>query len=196
MVPIEENSVEDRTEIIRIDDARELDMLISCIAQGGRPELERLYRKTSPAVYGYALSILKNSSAAEDVMQDTYVSIAQNSAGYRSQGKPMAWIMTITRNLAYMRLQRSEARNVPLDDYTELASEGDEYTESDRKLMIKTALEVLSAEERQIVTLHAVSGLKHREIARMLNMPLSTVLTKYKRSLEKLKKKLGGDDGD
>jgi RNA polymerase sigma-70 factor (ECF subfamily) len=196
MFPIEDHSANDRAEAFGIDEARARDALIFGIARGGRDELETLYRQTSPAVYAYALSILKNSSAAEDVMQDTFVSIAQNAAGYRSQGKPMAWIMTITRNLAFMRLQKSENKNVPLDDCAEFSQPQDEYSECDRKLMLKTALAVLSAEERQIVTLHGVSGLKHREIAAMMGIPLSTVLTKYKRALEKMKKTLGGDDGD
>ena len=59
--------------------------------------------------------------------------------------------------------------------------------------MLRTALSALNSEERQIVSLHAVAGLKHREIAEMTGIPLSTVLTKYKRALEKMKKVLGGD---
>ena len=196
MFPIEDHSAENRAEIFDIDDARVKDRLIFGIAQGGRAELELLYRQVSPAVYAYALSILKNFSAAEDVMQDAFVSIAQNAAGYRSQGKPMAWIMTITRNLALMRLQKKESRNLPIDDYTELACGRDMYSETDNRLMLKTALGALSEEERQIVTLHGVAGIKHREIAELLDMPLSTVLTKYKRALEKMKKTMGGDDGD
>ena len=193
---MDDHSVQDRAEIVSIDDAKVKDKLITDIARGGRAELEMLYRQTSPAVYAYALSILKNSSAAEDVMQDTYVSVAQNAAGYESQGKPMAWIMTITRNLAYMQLRKSESKNVSIEDYTDLASQRDLYSETDRRLLLKTALSILGEEERQIVTLHGVSGLKHREIADMMNLPLSTVLTKYKRALEKMKKQLGGVAGD
>lgn len=196
MFPIENHAAAGGTQAVRLEEARGIDRLIIGVARGGRAELEQLYRLTSPAVYSYALSILKNSSAAEDVMQDVYVSIATNAAQYQSQGKPLAWIITIARNLAYMRLQKSEAKNVPLDDYADLASEHDEYSESDRRLMISAAMEVLSPEERQIVMLHAVSGMKHREIGELMEMPLSTVLTKYKRALEKMKKKLGGDDGD
>ena len=49
---------------------------------------------------------------------------------------------------------------------------------------------VLSEEERQIVLLHAVSGMKHRELSELLELPLSTVLSKYARALAKLKKAL------
>ena len=50
----------------------------------------------------------------------------------------------------------------------------------------------LGEDERQIVTLYITAGLKHREIARLLDMPLSTVINKYNRSLKKLEK-LAGD---
>ena len=50
----------------------------------------------------------------------------------------------------------------------------------------------LSDEERQIVSLHAVAGLKHREIGELTGLPLATVLTKYNRALAKMKKTLGG----
>ena len=60
--------------------------------------------------------------------------------------------------------------------------------------VLEAALNTLTVEERQVVLLHAVSGLKHREIAKLLEMPLPTVLSKYRRSLSKLKKKLEGVD--
>ena len=51
-------------------------------------------------------------------------------------------------------------------------------------------MKILSDEERQIVTLHAVSGFKHREIAGFLDIPLPTVLSRYNRALKKLRKYL------
>lgn len=48
----------------------------------------------------------------------------------------------------------------------------------------------LTDQERQIVMLHAVAGFKHREIAELLELPLSTVLSKYRRALKKLRHSL------
>ena len=59
-------------------------------------------------------------------------------------------------------------------------------------VVLKAALQILTEEERQIVTLHALSGCKHREIAEILQIPLPTVLSKYHRALKKLKKELEG----
>ena len=55
------------------------------------------------------------------------------------------------------------------------------------KLVLYGALKILKEEERQIVLLHTTAGLKHREIAADLGMPLATVLSKYSRAMKKLK---------
>ena len=59
-------------------------------------------------------------------------------------------------------------------------------------MILETALKTLGEEERQIVMLHAVSGLKHREIAALLGLSLPTTLSRYHRALAKLQKQLGG----
>lgn len=160
------------------------------IGQGSKEALAGLYQATSAAVYGFALSIVKNVQDAEDIMQDVYLQAYNAAADYRPQGKPMAWVLTITRNLALMRLrQRQRSGTAAPEDWGLRAAESSSLTTEDR-LMLKTAIEALSDEERQIVTLHALTGIKHREIAQLLELPLSTVLAKYRRSLIKLKKNL------
>ena len=57
-------------------------------------------------------------------------------------------------------------------------------------MVLRSALEILKEDERQIVLLHASAGLKHREIAADLQMPLATVLSKYNRAIKKLKQYL------
>ena len=56
--------------------------------------------------------------------------------------------------------------------------------------MIRQCMDRLSDEERQIVVLHAVAGFRHREIGALLELPLSTVLSKYHRAIKKLKEHL------
>ena len=188
-----ENLLDISVGSVNPDTGQRLDDLITKVSKGDKTAFAALYSETRSSVYAFALSLLKNSSVAEDVMQDTYVSIFRSAVGYKTQGKPMAWILTITKNLAYMALRKHEAKNVSIEDCGDVFAADDQYAESDRKLMLKTAMSVLSDQERQIVVLHAVSGLKHREIAELLDMPLATVLTKYNRSLAKMKKILGGD---
>lgn len=68
------------------------------IAKGDRDTLGALYHQANTAVYSFALSILKNTSDAEDALHDCFLDIYQAAEHYRPQGKPMAWIFTIVRN--------------------------------------------------------------------------------------------------
>lgn len=175
-------------------DREELERLLLGVAAGDQEALAALYRRARTAVYGLALSILKNTHDAQDVTQDTFVRIWDSAPQYRAQGSPMAWMLTIARNLALTRLRRSE-RQVELDEaeWDAIPADVPNVTPEDRELL-QNALATLSSEERQIVLLHAVSGLKHREIGALLGMPLPTVLSKYHRALKKLKNFLKGDD--
>ena len=167
-----------------------LDGYIDRMANGDNRSLEALYRAAAPGVYAYALSILKNSQDAEDILQETFLSIYSNAATYRSQGKPMAWILTITKNLCLKRLaERQRYSQTPADEWDGFTARQDAMP-TDDKLVIEACMKVLSDEEREIVVLHAVSGFKHREIAAMLQLPLSTVLSKYHRALKKMKASL------
>ena len=71
----------------------------------------------------------------------------------------------------------------------------DDSTQKDWEMgiLLETCLKDLSDEERQIVVMHAVSGLKHREIADLLRIPLGTVLSKYRRAIKKLRTRLEQD---
>lgn len=172
------------------------DELILQIAQGKSTALEQLYRQTASAVYGYALSILKDAAAAEDVMQDTFVNVMQSAAGYRPSGKAMAWILTITRNLALMRLRKFENKNISFEEVFHAEDERDHFAESENRMVLSAVLDRLSEDERQVVMLHAISGLKHREVAQLLELPQATVISKYNRALGKLRTLMGGDDLD
>ena len=130
-----------------------LEDCIARIAGGDKDALADLYSRTRPAVYGFALSIVKNAHDAEDILHDACLQVWNAAGGYRRQGKPMAWVLTITH---------------------------------EDRMMLEAVLSALSDEERQIVTLHALTGLRHREIAALLGLPLPTVLSKYSRALKKL----------
>ena len=175
-------------------DRGHLDRLLNAVAQGDKDALGQLYHLTRGAVYAMALSVLRDPHEAQDVAQDAFVTVWQKAGSYRSQGSPMAWMLTVTRNLAKMRLRQS-ARFGELTEaeWNAIPAQAPGVTAEDRAVL-QDALEALSAQERQIVLLHASSGLKHREIAALLELPLSTVLSKYRRALEKLKTQLEGDD--
>ena len=172
----------------------ELEKLLAGLAAGDRDSLATLYHRTRAAVYGLALSYLKNGYDAQDVTQDTFVLAWDKAEQYRPQGKPLGWILTIARNLALTRLrERSKTRDLSDDQWENLAIDSSLITGEDRQILL-AAMKDLTDQERQIVVLHAVSGLRHREIAALLEIPLSTALSKYHRALKKLKTSLKGEE--
>ena len=178
------------SDIEQTTDGAELDNLLRGISGGDRDCLERLYQTTRSSVYSFALSILKSHHDAEDVLHDCYVAVWNGAEGYSSHGKPLAWIMTITRNLCLQRLrERKKAEDIPQEDQEPFLTDASTLTLEDQSIL-RSCMEQLSDQERQIVTLHAVAGFKHREIAALMELPLSTVLSKYARAIKKLKQYL------
>lgn len=164
-------------------DAR-LEALIARLAQGETEAMGPIYDLTSSAVYAYALTLLKHSFDAEDVLHDCYLRLYSAAGSYRPRGKPMAYLMTITRNLCLDRLRER-------DRQTDLSPEAWErllrVEEVPDNLQAAQWLQALKEEEQQIVVLHALAGWKHREIAGFLRLPLATVLSKYARAMKKLR---------
>ena len=161
--------------------------LLGRVGRGDLTALESLYLQTEKAVYALALSILRNPDDAQDVTQEVYLKVRAAAHLYVPQGKPLAWLFTITRNLC-RDLQRVQARTGQAPDGLEDDVRFSYVSDPTDRLVLEAALKTLGEDERQVVLLHAVSGLRHREIARDLGLPLSTVLSRYSRALKKLKR--------
>lgn len=188
------NSSTSANELNRRDDADMIDRYIVRIVDNDKDALAELYHMTSASVYGFALSILKNTHDAEEALHDTYLRIYASSGGYKSMGKPLAWILTIARNLCLMKLRnRQKFSDIPTEDWNSAFNKLPSIMPEDRLVLI-ACMEKLSEEERQIVMLHAVSGFKHREIADFLSLPLSTVFSKYNRAIKKMRVSLTGGE--
>lgn len=163
---------------------------ISRIAVGDMEALRRLYDAVSGSVYRFALSLVRDPHDAEDVLQESFLRICRSAADYQPQGKPLAWIFTIVRHTA-MDKHRQTARLLPTE---EVAVDVFDVADADDRLFLHALLNRLSAEDRQILILHVAVGMKHREIAAVMEMPLGTVLSRYRRALDRLKSIAKEDD--
>ena len=182
------------TEYAPAEERRELQRLLRCIAAGEREALAALYQRTRTAVYGLALSYLRNAHDAQDLTQDVYVQVWDCAAQYRPNGSPMGWLLAVCRNLCLMRLRREEHHAALSEEEWDAIPTPECGLDTEERVLLQNALESLGEEERRIVLLHAVTGLKHREIAALLELPLPTVLSKYHRALKKMRSCLEGDD--
>ena len=157
--------------------------------------LDELYKITERTLYAYILSIVKNHDESLDLMQETYVKIMSSAHLYKPMGKPLAWMFTIAKNLFYDKI-RKEKKEFNMDS-GEIANDLNfsYITDNEDRLVLETVLNKLDEDERKIVILYAVSGLKHKEIAESIGLKLSTTLSKYHRALKKLRSHLneGGE---
>ncbi|MBQ6501975.1 MAG: RNA polymerase sigma factor [Mogibacterium sp.] len=163
--------------------------LIIRMASNDGAAFRELYQQTSGVVYGFAMSILRNKHDAEDVMHDAFIRIHASAVTYKPSGNPMAWILTIVRNLCLNRIRAGKVCE-ELPEYDELAGTSNDSDTMLDRMVLETAMNVLDAEERQIVILHAMTGFKHREIAEILDLPTGTILSKYNRALKKIRKEM------
>ncbi len=182
------------TEYAPAEDRHKLQQLLIHIAGGEREALAELYQCTRAAVYGLALSYLKNAHDAQDLTQDVYVQVWDCVEQYRLTGSPMGWLLAVCRNLCLMRLRREERHAALSEEEWDAIPARECGLDADERALLQDALASLADEERRVVLLHAVTGLKHREIAALLELPLPTVLSKYHRALKKMRSFLKGDD--
>lgn len=170
--------------------AAQLSGLIKRISENDDDAFVQLYNMTKSAVYGYILSILNNPHDAEEIMQDTYLTINLKAGDFKPGGSAMAWILTIAKNHALMRLRKQKAE-VMTDQPPEIADPRQPFDQVNDRLVLSALMKVLTDDERQIVMLYAVAGLKHHMIAKLCGMTLTAELSKYHRALKKLKKQIG-----
>lgn len=170
-----------------------LDEVLKRLAKGDKNALEELYHETKAAIYGFSLTITKNPADSEDVLQETYLKIWANADRYTAKGTPMSWILMIAKNLSLMKLrEKKRHQDLEPEEWDMEFHIPDSAGNTEDRHLLEAALNLLTLEEREIILLHAVSGLKHREIAELLDMALATVLSKYHRALKKLRKYIEG----
>ena len=157
---------------------------LSQIASGDMDALQRLYDAVGNQVYGFALSLVRHPQDAEDVLQETFLRIHAHAPRYRPQGKPLAWIFTIARHVALDK----KRRRPPVQSLSDAVEAVDlsAVERADHRLLLDSLLNHLSEEDRQILILHAAIGLTFREVATVVGKPLNTVLSRYRRALNRL----------
>lgn len=172
--------------------------LIRRVADGDQSALTTLYDTTSRLVFGLILRILSDRAVAEEVLLDVYSQAWRQAGLYNDQrGTPLAWLMTIARSRALDRLrsgwqesQRKEPLEAASDARTTLASPEEATVMSERQQFVRSALSMLSPEQREVIELAYYSGLSHSEIAAKLGQPLGTVKTRTRLGMMKLREML------
>jgi RNA polymerase sigma-70 factor (ECF subfamily) len=167
--------------------------LLAHSALGDRKAFAQLYEATRSKLFAVSLRIVRERPLAEEVLQDSFVSIWNHASDYaQAKSAPTTWMTAIVRNRSLDVVRR--ARETPDVDDTLAANLVDEAAspalETEMRAeahSLRRCLEELDAEQRQSVALAFYHGLSHSELADHLRKPLGTVKTHIRRGLLKLK---------
>jgi RNA polymerase sigma-70 factor (ECF subfamily) len=175
----------------------DLARLLAKVALRDRAAFEQVYRATCAHLLGVAFRILNQRERAEEVLQEAFMNVWHNAAGFNAAvASPMTWLINIVRNKAIDALRSGKTERgstIALDDEA-MDVAADEAQQPQRlldeslaRLKIDACMGELGASQRQALALAYYRGLVHTEIAESLGAPLGTVKAWVRRGLDKLK---------
>jgi RNA polymerase sigma factor (sigma-70 family) len=179
-------------------DTRQLKTWLAATARKDGDAFRQLYDATSSKLFGFALRILVKRELAEEVIQESFVSIWNNAASYQAGlAAPMTWMTTIVRNKAFDTLRRIDgAVEIDADNFDKDVMDALESVDptpiealqiSDESKALARCFAKLESLHRQAIALAFYHDLSHSEVAEQLALPIGTVKTWVRRGLEKLR---------
>lgn len=153
--------------------SRETSRAIVAAKQGDQEALRFLYIRYADNVYSYVATIVRDHHEAEDVTQQVFAKLVDGLGRYEDRGAPfLSWLLRLARNAAIdqLRARRAIPALEPLENATELCE-----PDHDRLETLRTALEGLPEDQREIIVLRHLAGLAPSEIAVRLKRSESAV---------------------
>jgi RNA polymerase sigma-70 factor (ECF subfamily) len=173
--------------------------LMPWIAEKDPEAFEVFYDRHGGVAYSLAYRILGDRTAAEDCIQEAFISIWRSGARFdRTRGSVRSWTLSIVRNRAIdaLRSKAGKAPKLTFDDDAILEARPAEELTEEEAMRHETATEVRGAlsqlpnEQSKCIELAYFGGFSQSEIARMLNLPLGTVKGRMRLGLEKIRGEL------
>jgi RNA polymerase sigma factor (sigma-70 family) len=165
--------------------------LVLQLKSNNREAFEYLYDRYSSALYGIILKIVKDEDKAADVMQDAFLKIWKNMGSYNSEkGTLFTWILNVARNTAIDKLRmdvRTEKsvswENVKETELTPAAI----FVPAPNTIDLRAIVERLMPERKLLIDLVYFQGYTHEEVSEKLSLPLGTVKSRIRKSLQELR---------
>lgn len=158
------------------------------ITSGDKSAFEELYNLTYRPLFAFFLSMTKSNEEAEDLLQETFMKVLGASHLFKGPGNPMAWMMKIGKNIFLMKKRKKQDEYMA--DYDEYSNDShlsfDNIKDAENRMLIEDMFKLISEEDRNIIIMHSLMGMKFKEIAEILEKPLGTVITKYNRAMKAL----------
>ena len=164
--------------------------LIARVRDGDQAAMASLYDRYSGIVYGVALRVLGNTSAAEDLVQEVFLQLWRNPQAFDAdRGKLAPWLAVIARNRAIDLLRKrpmeDDIDELPISTGVNLEDEASQRLAIGK---VRGVLGQLPADQRRLLEMAFFEGLTHTEIANKTGEPLGTVKTRIRSGLLALRK--------
>ena len=177
--------------------------LMAQIQERAPEALAALYDRYSGILKSLIMGVIHNDAEADDLLQEIFMEIWNQAAHYSAQkGKPLGWIVTLTRRRSIDRLRKKQAyarAEERLQNETEQQPDAwvhnsteDDIEISDTRRLILSILKNLPPAQREAIDLAFYHGMSQREIAAKTGIPLGTIKTRLELGLKKISEALRG----
>lgn len=173
---------------------KKLNYIISLVKQVKRNDvlaMRTLYEVYSKEMVAVSFRITNNLHDTEDIIQESFLKSFQNISQLKDESKYGSWLKQIVINNSLASFKKKvnfrelkEIENIPEED------QHDHWYQTIPFKKIKTAIQELPEGSRQVFSLFLLENYKHKEIAEMLEISISTSKSQYRYALKLLKKKL------
>jgi RNA polymerase sigma-70 factor, ECF subfamily len=185
-------------------------LLVRRVASGDEEAVGLLYDRLGHSVYALCLRIVRDTGAAEEITQETFVRLWRSAASFDvERGRVSTWLLRIAHNLALNEIRRRQSRPVAAPETeweTTIATLADSSVTGDppavaalreRAEVVRRALAELPEPQRQALELAFFGGLSQAEVAAALGDPLGTVKSRIRIGMQHLRERLvaAGVDG-
>ena len=164
---------------------KNLEDIIEEFRVGNYDSFDEFYHQTNKQLYVFIYDIIRNRQSSEDLLQETYMRFLNHIDKYKKNTNYFNYLVTIARNLAINEYHKQK-RMVYDEEYIYSVKEESPTDVPDLFYL----LDYLNEKEREIVILHMIDNLKFKEIAKMKDKPLGTILWLYNKAIKKLKRKV------
>ena len=173
-------------------------LLIWKFNRGNREVLRRIYEKYKDDLVTLAAALLVDVSSAEDAVHDVFVSFIKSAEKFRLTGSLKAYLATCVANNARNKNKAGQRYgNIGLDKAGPVVSDSNtpEFTVifSEQLRKVGWALAQIPYEQREVLILHAYTGMKFKAIAARQDVSINTVQGRYRYAVDKLRSLLNGE---
>ena len=171
-------------------------LLIYKFKRGSGSALERIYEKYRGYLLTLATALLNDVNTAEDIVHDFFVVFAQSPESLRLDGSLKWYLATCVANRARDRIRAGKRQAVGLDCAGSICSDARSPESSaicnEELQLLNSALDQIPYEQREVVILHGRGQMRFRAIAKLQNVSIKTVQSRYRYGLDKLRVILDG----